>query len=102
MSIEKVKWYEELRDYIIENWETILTYGFMAFLIIVLTSKGWCIQQCLGRYCGIPTRDQVGECFKECSVPEFLANPVFPTIMIYVFIMSIIIPVISIIRKVIE
>ena len=102
MSIEKVKWYEELRDYIIENWETILTYVVIISILIILAERAGCVQQCLDRFCGIPSDSQVRECFIECSMPEFLANPVFPFITIFVLFMIIFTLIITIIRKGVE
>ena len=88
-----------IRDYIIENWETILTYVVFISIVIILTDRAWCIQQCLDRFCGIPSNSQVKECFIKCSVPEFLANPLIPQIIIYiVFIMIIIFIIVSIRR----
>jgi len=87
-----------IRDYIVENWDSIIINVVFISIIIILADRGGCIQLCLNRYCGIPTRDQVGECFIECGVPEFLANPVFPIIMIYVLFMVIITLIIVIVR----
>ena len=91
-----------IRDYIIENWETILTYVVFISILIILTDRAWCIQQCLDRFCGIPSDSQVRECFIECSVPEFLANPLIPFIIIYVLFMIIFALIITIIRRGIE
>jgi len=88
-----------IRDYIIENWDSIIIFVSILALVIFLTDRAWCIQLCLNRYCGIPSESQVRECYRECSMPESLANPAFPIVMIYVFIISIITLVIAIIRR---
>ena len=88
-----------IRDYIVENWDSIIINVVFISIIIILADRGGCIQLCLNRYCGIPSESQVRECFIECGIPEFLANPLIPQIIIYiVFIMIIIFIIVSIRR----
>ncbi|RLG82806.1 MAG: hypothetical protein DRO40_06720 [Thermoprotei archaeon] len=96
--IEKVKWYERLKDILIENWETILCYVIIIVISWIIVGRLWCIESCKTRYCGVPTRDQVMECFRKCGVPEFLTDPFIGAIITIIVFVSFTILIILVIR----